>query len=214
MTEASYKRKGSTLCSDPQANWVEIAKLFGYDAVAEKKLKIVKTYGKYIAGQTVKTESVTAIWPGCSERVSIETRRLVWLVLYKTPPTQAISCVDDKDSPAYGMYYVGTRQKFIRCLKEQDPSLPAEYLQEYAAKVVATQNLDTTLDKTAVETPKSVYVSKPAVEVPKPSTTEWALTSRSRGKCWKFSNRLTALSHLKVASAFTTDLELLELETV
>ena len=201
MTEASYKRKGSTLCSDPQANWVEIAKLFGYDAAAEKKLKIVKTYGKYSAGQTVTTESVTAIWPGCSERVSIETRRLVWLVLYKAPPTQAICHVDDKDSPAYGMYYVGTRPDFLKRLKEQDPSLPAEYLQEYAAKVAATQNLNTTLDKTAVE-------------VPKPSITEWALTSRSQGKCWRFSNRLVALSHLKVASAFTTDLELLELETV
>jgi hypothetical protein len=212
MPEASYKRKGSTLCSDSQANWVEIAKLFEYDAKAEKKLKIVRTYGKYFAGHTVTTESVTAFWPGCSKRVSIETRRLVWLVLYKTAPTQAISCVDDKDSPAYGMYYVGTRQKFIRCLKEQDPSLPAEYLQEYAAKV-AVQNLDTALDKATLETPKSAYVSG-SVTLAKSSTTEWALTSRSQGKCWRFSNRLDAIKTLKVASTFTTDLELLELETI
>jgi len=212
MTEASYKRKGSTLCSDPKANWVEIAKLFGYDAAAEKKLKIVKTYGNYIAGQTIKTESVTEIWPGCSKRVSIETRRLVWLVLYKTPPTQAISCVDDKDSPAYGMYYVGTRQKFIRRLKEQDPSLPAEYLQEYAAKVAA-QNPNTNPDKAGVKIANPVYISE-TVTPPKASATEWALTSRSQGKCWKFSNRLDAIKTLKVASTFTTDLELLEVETV
>lgn len=219
MPEASYKRKGSTLCSDPQANWVEIAKLFEYDAKAEKKLKVVKTYGNCFAGQTVETESVAEIWPGCTKKVSIEARRLVWLVLYKAPPTQAISRVDDKDSPAYGMYYVGTRPNFLKRLKEQDRSLPTEYLQEYASRVAA-KNPNTTPDKAAVEIPKpvwvipkSVYVSEPVTST-KSTTTEWALTSRSQGKCWKFSNHLTALSHLKVASTFTTDLELLELETV
>jgi len=208
MTEASPKRKGSTLCSDPNANYIEIAKVFGYDRNAKKKLKFVQSYGKHLAGNEVQTDSVRAIWPGCSKSTSIEAKRIVWLLLYKTPPTQVIWQIDDEDSLAYGMCYIGSKSKFMKGLKEQDPSLPAEYLEEYVANVAA-KNAGVPNN----ETTKTVCVAKPAT-LPKAADTEWILSSPSKNKCWKFSDKPTAIKSLKIASTFAEDVQLLEIETV
>ena len=211
MTEATTKRKGSTLCSDPDANCVEIAKIFGYDAKAKKRLKFVTNYGNYTAGEEVTKESVNEIWPGCSKRVSIESRRIVWLLLYKAPPTQVILQIDDEDSLAYGMCYIGSKSKFMKGLKEQDPSLPAEYLEEYAANVVA-KNAGLS-SKAVVDTSKSVCVPK-AATLAKTFGTEWVLASGNQNKCWKFSDQSMAENALKIASAYSKEAQLLEIESL
>lgn len=213
MTEATTKRKGSTLCSDPDANCVEIAKIFGYDAKAKKRLKFVTNYGNYTAGEEVTKESVTEIWPGCSKRVSIESRRIVWLLLYKAPPTQVIWQIDDEDSLAYGMCYIGSKSKFMKGLKEQDPSLPAEYLEEYAANVAA-KNASVSSNETikTVCGAKLAPLPKVTADLPK-VTAEWILSSPSKNKCWKFSDELAAIRSLKIASTFAEDVQLLEIET-